>query len=85
MILSPDLPHFCHDTCILHYIIIYRLTTLCTKPNQIFLYHSYELNKDVPYQNPNKVCDNFLQKNLDLLILHKTSLGGCVTAPQMYR
>ena len=47
---------FCHDTCIqwskkdknyytINYYIILILTTLCTKPNQIFLYHSYELNK----------------------------------------
>ena len=24
---------------------------LCTKPNQIYLYHSYELNKNVPYRS----------------------------------
>ena len=32
------------------------LTTLCTKePNQNFLYHGYELNKDVPYQHRHKL------------------------------
>ena len=35
-----------------HHYHILILTTLCTKPNQIFLYHSYELNKNVPYHIP---------------------------------
>ena len=60
MILSPDLPTnqpifvmtrvFFHHYCInKHHYYNIILTTLCTKPNQNFLYHSYELNKNVPY------------------------------------